>query len=177
MAIARAALSRIQGPATIALDGSTSAWELAALLTDPNLTVVTNSLIITTLLASTKGGPRVVCVGGSLDRDLMIFTGMIALDGLRHTNIDLFFCSCGGMHATRGFSDPSESAAHFKRHLISLAERTIMLADSTKFSARAPVVFAAPGDVSELITDAAADVAMLERFEAAGLACTRVPVA
>jgi len=180
-AIAREALARISqraadhgnGPATIALDGSTTAWQLATLLTDPTLTVVTNSLMITTLLAG-RPGPRVVCVGGSLDRDLMMFTGMIALDGLRHMIVDLFFCSCAGVHPQRGFSDPSEAGAHFKQQLIAVADQTIVLADSSKFHARSPVVFASPGEVNELITDAAADAAVVGELEATGLRCTRV---
>jgi DeoR/GlpR family transcriptional regulator of sugar metabolism len=155
-AIAQEALRRIVGVATIALDGSTTAWELATLLHDPALTVVTNSLMITNFLASrpaSSPGPQVITVGGTLDRKLQMFTGMIAMDGLRHIDVDIFFCSCGGIDATRGFSDPSETAALFKRQLIRSAGQTLVLADSTKFRSRAPVFFAALDDVHELITD------------------------
>jgi len=174
-AIAREAMSRIGAAPTIALDGSTTAFELAGLLTDPNLTIVTNSLLVATMLAG-RPGPSVISVGGSLDRELMMFTGMIALDGLRHVHIDLFFCSCGGIDPVRGFSDPSDAGAQFKREIIKAAGRTIMLADASKFASRAPVLYATPGEVSEIITDAGAPAEMTEQLESAGLKCTRVPV-
>ena len=163
-AIAREAMRRIDRVATIALDGSTTAWELATLLHDPALTVVTNSLVITNFLAArpnSKPGPQVITVGGTLDRKLQMFTGMIAMDGLRHIDVDIFFCSCGGIDPTRGFSDPSETAALFKRQLTLSASQTIVLADSTKFRSRAPVFFAALDDVHELITDSEAPSAGL----------------
>ncbi len=173
-AIALEALRRISGVATIALDGSTTAWELATLLHDPALTVVTNSLMITNFLASRPNsapGPQVITVGGTLDRKLQMFTGMIAMDGLRHIDVDIFFCSCAGIDATRGFSDPSETAALFKRQLIRSAGRTIVLADSTKFRSRAPVFFAALDDVLELITDSTVP---LPNLNSTRLVCTTV---
>ena len=172
-AIANEAAKRINASLTVALDGSTTAWELAAHLDDPSLTIVTNSLMITTLLAA-KPGPQVISVGGTLDRKLMMFTGMIAREGLRHVHVDLFFCSCGGIDPARGFSDPSESSAQFKRQLMNTADRTILLADSTKFDLRAPVMFAAPSDIGEIITDAAAPAAAIDRLQSAGLRCTLV---
>ncbi|MGN6507742.1 MAG: DeoR/GlpR family DNA-binding transcription regulator [Tepidisphaeraceae bacterium] len=175
-AIAAEAAKRVSGGITIALDGSTTAWELAAHLDDPSLTIVTNSLMVTTLLAS-KDGPQVISVGGTLDRKLMMFTGMIAREGLRHVHVDLFFCSCGGIDPTRGFSDPSEPSAQFKRQLMHTSDRTILLADSTKFEMRSPVMFASPADVVELITDAAAPGPAIERLQSSGLHCTLVSAA
>lgn len=172
-AIAKEALKRIALSSTIALDGSTTAFELASLLTDPSLTIVTNSLLVATMLAS-RPGPSVISVGGSLDRDLMMFTGMIALDGLRHVQIDQFFCSCGGIDPVRGFSDPSDAGAQFKREIIKVAGRTIMLADSTKFASRAAVLYATPKVVSEIITDTDAPEEITTQLEASGLPCTRV---
>ena len=172
-AIAQAAAERIGPGATIALDGSTTAFEVASLLTDPSLTVVTNSLLVATMLAA-RPGPSVISVGGTLDRELMMFTGMIAVDGLRHVHVDLFFCSCGGIDVGRGFSDPSDAGAQFKREIVKLAGRTVVLADSTKFQSRAPVLFARPGDVDQIITDSAAPEAAIASLRAAGLECVKV---
>jgi len=174
-AIAKVAIERVTPGSTIALDGSTTAFEVAGLVTDPSLTIVTNSLLIATMLAA-KQGPTVISVGGTLDRELMMFTGMIALDGLRHVHVDLFFCSCGGIDAGRGFSDPSDAGAQFKREIVKLARQTIVLADSTKFQSRAPVLYARPGDVSEIITDSAAPADAIGTLRAAGLQCTTVSV-
>jgi DeoR/GlpR family transcriptional regulator of sugar metabolism len=174
-AIATEAAKRVGDSLTIALDGSTTAWELAAHLDNPGLTIITNSLMVTTLLAA-KAGPQIISVGGTLDRALMMFTGMIAVEGMRHVHVDLFLCSCSGIDTVRGFSEPSESCAQFKRHLMKTADRTILLADSSKFSLRAPVFFAVPEDVEELITDAAAPPTSIEKLKAAGVRCTQVAV-
>lgn len=170
-AIAREALRLISPGSTIALDGSTTAYELACLLDRTDLTVVTNSLIIASLLGS-RPGPTVICVGGTLDRELLHFGGMIALDGLRLLHVDCFFCSCRGVDVSRGYSDPSEAAAHFKRQLIRLADKTVLLADSTKFNARAAVIFGEITDVDQLITDDGADNTVVKAIVESGVECT-----
>ncbi|MCS7032733.1 MAG: DeoR/GlpR family DNA-binding transcription regulator [Phycisphaerae bacterium] len=172
-AIAREAATRIRAGQVIALDGSTTAWELACLLDLPRLTVVTNSLVITNLLAS-RGNVQVICVGGTLDVRLQMFGGILAEAALTRLHIDLAFFSCAGIDPERGLSDPTDSAGHIKRRLIEIADRSVLLADSSKLNRRAVVFFADPGDVDELITDAAAPAEVLERIRSLGVQCTTV---
>ncbi|HRK30070.1 MAG TPA: DeoR/GlpR family DNA-binding transcription regulator [Tepidisphaeraceae bacterium] len=173
-AIAREAYTRVRAGQVIALDGSTTAWELACLLDLPRLTVVTNSLVITNLLA-TRGGVQVICPGGTLDPRLQMFGGIIAEQALQRLQIDQAFISCAGIDADRGLSDPSDSAAQFKRRLLDIADHTILLADSTKLNRKAVVFFAGPTDVNELIVDEAPAVEVaIQKLRQLGLSCSTV---
>lgn len=173
-AIAREAVKRIRAHQVIALDGSTTAWELACLLDLPGLTVVTNSLVITNLLAS-RGNVQVICPGGTLDNRLQMFGGIIAEQALDRLQIDHAFISCAGIDADRGLSDPSDAAAQFKRRLLDIADRTTLLADSTKLGKRAVVFFAKPNDVDELIVDEdPSGLETLAKLQSTGLTCTPV---
>lgn len=173
-AIAQAAFLRIGDVGTLALDGSTTAWELATLLHSSSQTVITNSLMVTTLLASRPNGPQVINIGGTLDRKLMMFGGMIALEALRHVHIDVFAFSCAGIDPMRGFSEPTENAAQVKRQLLRMADRAIVMVDSTKFLARSSVLFGTPSDVDELITDAGAPQQSIDQLQSQGLPVTKL---
>lgn len=171
-AIAREAASHVRAGQVIALDGSTTAWELARQLDLPQLTVVTNSLVITNLLS--QRNVNVICVGGTLDKRLQMFGGIIAEQALERLNIDQAFFSCAGIDANRGLSDPSDAAAQMKRRLIELSQRSVLLADSTKIDQRAVVFFANCGDIDELITDSAAPAETLSQIESLGVKCSAV---
>jgi DeoR/GlpR family transcriptional regulator of sugar metabolism len=174
-AIARHAGQQVQPGTVIALDASTSAWALLQeIINIPNLTVVTNSHQIVTMLAK-REDIEVICLGGRYDVKMQMFIGILADEALKRLHIDVAFVSCGGIDVHKGFCDPSETAAGFKHRLRTVSERYIVLADSTKFSRRTKVLFAGPGDVDEIITDAAVDDAQLELLRKTGVQCTVVP--
>jgi DeoR/GlpR family transcriptional regulator of sugar metabolism len=174
-AIAAEAARLIKTDNVIALDGSTTAWELARILPRHPLTVVTNSLVIINLLAS-RGDVRIVCTGGRFNPTLQMFEGLLTHEALGRMNIDLAFFSCRGIDPHRGFSDPSEASAAYKRRLIELAETSVVLADHTKFDTRSAVILAGPGEVTRILTDAGVPAANLKPFEKLGVRCIRVPV-
>ena len=153
-AIANEALKLLQPNQTIALDGSTTAAALAGRLPDFPLTVVTNSLGVTTLLARQQHPATIICTGGTLNAPLQIFDGVLADEALDHLNIDIAFFSCRGVDVSRGFSDATDAAARFKRRLVEVANRSVVLADHHKFGELGAVIFAAPTQVDLLITDA-----------------------
>lgn len=169
-AIAREAVKLIRPRQVIALDGSTTAWELARLLPRTPLTVVTNSLVITNLLTQ-RPDVRIVCTGGHLDTALQIFEGLLADETLSRLNIDVAFFSCRGIDAKRGYSDPSEPSALYKKRLIELAEQSVLLADHTKFDARSMVYFATAGEINRIITDTGVPASALKPFEKLGVDC------
>lgn len=175
-AIAREASLRVKPGMVIALDASTSAWALVQQIIElSDLTIVTNSHQIITMLAS-RPEIEVICTGGRYDAKMKMFVGMLADETLKRLHIDIAFVSCGGVDVDKGFSDPSDMAAGFKHRLRAVSERNVVLADSSKFNARSKVFFAAPGEIDELITDAAVDSVSLEPLREAGVKCTVVGV-
>jgi DeoR/GlpR family transcriptional regulator of sugar metabolism len=164
-AIARAALEMVEPGSVIALDASSTCCQLARILPDQPLTVVTNSLVICTLLA-TRPNIEVISTGGTLDPDALAFFGMHASRTLERLNIEKLFFSCRGIDLVRGLSEANDRHAALKMRLIDSAQRRILLADSTKFGVSSTVYFASVDLVDHLITDAGDDPAVRERIEA-----------
>lgn len=151
-AIAQRALEFVEPGMVIALDASSTAVELARLLPDVPLTVVTNGLAVCNLL-----GPRtrieVICTGGVLDHDAEAFTGLPAEAAVGRFNIALCFCSCMGIDPKRGMSEVDVPQASIKLRMIESAARTVLLADASKFAVSSHVFTAPATSVDTLITN------------------------
>lgn len=172
-AIARLAVRGIVDGQTIALDGSTTALELATVLPEMTakgvgVTVVTNSVVIAGRLAG-RVGVQVICTGGVLDADLKMMTGTLAVEALERLNIDVAFFSCRGVDVRRGYTDPTDAGATFKKALVKRAGRSVVVADSSKFEVRGAVMIGAVDSVDEVITDDLADGAVIRGLRRAGV--------
>ncbi len=167
VAIALTAAAQVVEGEVIAIDGSSSAYELACSLPDIAVTVITTSVPVINALAE-RSRLRVVGAGGTLDATSMSFSGSITDQVLSQLNIDKLFMSCKGVDPERGLSETTEGLAAVKRRLIERAARTYLLADHTKFGVRSTVVFAAVADVDVVVTDHDADPEILARLASAG---------
>jgi DeoR family transcriptional regulator, fructose operon transcriptional repressor len=89
-----------------------------------------------------------------------------ALDDLR---VDVAFLGTNGFTPERGFSTPDEAEAATKRAMTRAAERTVVLADSSKLGREHLVRFATVAEVDVLVTDSGADADDLDRLRSAGV--------
>lgn len=155
--IARMALSRIKPGLSIILDSSSTVFEVAklALAHQVPLTVVTNDLNIAAHLTAAKA-IRLIVTGGLLRPRSFTLTGEPADDLLARLHADIALI---GVHAIGGgrLSDTSMDVAAIKRRMIAAAERAIVLADHTKFSAQAFCEIVPLRSVHEIITDSGLD--------------------
>ncbi|MEM1026658.1 MAG: DeoR/GlpR family DNA-binding transcription regulator [Planctomycetota bacterium] len=152
-AIAHRALAFITPGAVVALDASSTALELARLLPDAPLTIVTNGLAVCNLLGPCKD-IEVICTGGVLDPQAQAFTGLPAESAMGRFNVEVCFCSCMGVDAKRGMSEVDVAQASIKLRMIESATRTVLLADASKFGVNSHVFTAAVTAVDTLITNA-----------------------
>ncbi len=144
----------------IALDPSSTAHELAKILPDCPLTVVTNSLpVAVTLLDRTH--VRVVCTGGTLDMRSRSFTGLLAEQALERFNITKLFLSAKGVDLSRGLSEVTEEQARLKRRMMDVAGKTFLLVDHSKLGVKSVVFFASVTEADVLITDAGGNAEVL----------------
>ncbi|MEQ9453580.1 MAG: DeoR/GlpR family DNA-binding transcription regulator [Phycisphaeraceae bacterium] len=153
-AIADMAAQLIEPGDVIALDASSSACELARQLPDLPLTVVTNSLMVCSLLAE-RSRVETVCTGGVLDSRSLAFVGMRAERTLSEFNIRRFFFSCLGIDGQRGISEENDRHAAVKLQAMESAHKSVLLADSTKFGAASSVFYAGLESIDVVITDSA----------------------
>ena len=166
--IAEAAFGLI-GPAdTVFLDGGSTILTLAHLLLPlTRLTVVTNSLRVAQLLSGS--GPRMILTGGECRRLSQTFVGPLSRPVLERVQLDWAFMGTIGLSAEAGLTTTDPNEAFTKELAISRARRVALLADSSKFGKTSFVRFGDAGQLSHLITDAAAPAAQLEAFRRLGV--------
>ncbi len=167
-AIARRALDNIQAGDTILLDASTTAYELACLLPDISIVVLTTALKVAVEL-SEREAVQVVMIGGAVSKRSLSCAGRLSELSIDHYNIQKAFISCRGVDITRGLSEANEEQARLRHHIISRADRTFLLADSSKFGLKSSFFFAKLDEIGVLVTDRLPDPALAPEIASLGL--------
>lgn len=167
-AIARLAAARIQANETIFLDASSTALTVTEFLPDVPLTIVTNALNVFTAL---EGRPNydLICTGGLYDARSRSYIGLLAETSLKRFNVHRMFLSGNGVDIERGISESNSRQAVFKERVIAISEEVVVLADHSKIGQKSSFFFGEVGELHCLITDAAADPAILHAFREKGL--------
>jgi DeoR/GlpR family transcriptional regulator of sugar metabolism len=171
--IAESAGHRIQAGQTIYFDASTTVLQLANLLPDQPLTVITNGLQIALALAD-KNEVDCVLLGGSVRGSSLSTGGWAAEKALEIYHLDTAFLSCRGVDPDRGMSDASEVHARLKNAVIDRSDEVVIMADASKVGLASSYFFARPGDVDWWITDRELPPGVAQAVTAQGL---RVDVA
>ncbi|MCR8657008.1 DeoR/GlpR family DNA-binding transcription regulator [Paenibacillus sp. T3-5-0-4] len=148
--IAHKALELIEEDDIIALDGGSTTLEIAKLLEDKPLTVITNDLfIMSELIRKTK--IRLVVPGGYRNRNLLVGTEAIAF--IRKLNIQKAFITTTAIHPEQGLSIYTSELYDMKRALLETAKKAYCLVDSSKFGKTALLTFAHLDEFCSIITD------------------------
>lgn len=169
-AIARAMAARLpSGRHVVALSGGTTTAEVArALEWRQDLTVVTNSLSIATLLTG-RGRVRVVVTGGFVRPESWELVGALAENTFSAVNVGTAVLGADGVSAGAGVTTHDETEARTNHAMVGAAQRTVVVADSSKVGRVALAQMAGLDRVSTLITDDGADPEEVERIRAAGV--------
>ncbi len=175
-AIANAARSLIVPGQTYAFDSSTTAFALVSTLPDLPYRIVTNSFAVIEQVTRLEQ-VELIAMGGRYHPKTHTFVGGETIDVLRRHNIHTAFVSCIGYDPGRGASEGFEAQATFKMRLVQYAERVVLLVDSSKLNDRSEYFFAEPGDIAELVTDDAADPAIISHIRRTLPQVTIAPVA
>src|SRR5467141_2973371 len=168
-AIARLAVAMIQPGDSILLGPGTTTLALARLLVcSPELTVVTNSLLVAQALMEAPH-VEVILTGGTLRRSIHALVGPAAEESVRSLRASQAFISGNGFSAHRGLSTPSPVVASADRALAGAAQHVVVLADYTKIGQETMCQTVPAARVHTLITDSRAAMEELEAIRAAGL--------
>jgi DeoR/GlpR family transcriptional regulator of sugar metabolism len=167
-AIARHAARQVVEGDVLALDASSTVCELARVLPDIPLTVVTNSLAAAGVLHD-RSRVRVIITGGLLDGPSFSLIGDAAIGTLDRFHFTKAFVSCQSIDLDRGLGVTADEQAGIKRRMIALAEHSVLLADSSKFGAKAVEYFAKLSDVDAIVTDPGIPAHTRRKLIAAGL--------
>lgn len=151
--IAHKALGLVQPGATIAVDAGTTTFELAAALPhDFQGCVITHSIPVLHQMVQLPG-VRVIGLGGELLTDSQALVGSLTMTALASLHAEILFLGVAAVNA-RGLFISTDHERATKLALMDIADRVVLLADHTKFSAAAPVRLAPLDRVDALVTDA-----------------------
>ncbi|WP_019137318.1 DeoR/GlpR family DNA-binding transcription regulator [Cellulomonas massiliensis] len=168
-AIAALAASLVDDGDAVVLGAGTTTEELARRLVGRrDLTVVTNSMLVGTLLAHAPG-VEVVMTGGQLRGSTFALVGSAAEQSLEGVRVRTAFLSGNGLTVARGLSTPNMAAASMDRVLVGAAQELVVLADHTKLGVDTMFQTAPPEHITRLVTDDRADPEQLEGLRALGV--------
>ena len=166
--IARKAAENITENAVVILLGGTTVSMMCPYLCGMKLTVITNSLPV---LDQLKGQPGIILVmlGGIYNHEEREFFGNVTSVGLRLMHADSLFMSCLGFSSGLGFMTNHIDSIDFYKLCMKNADKTYILADSSKSERSDIAIVAAAREADCLITDSALSRDKIAEFSAKGV--------
>lgn len=162
--IANIAATHIPNDGTIFIDSGTTTELLAPHLRNrPQLTVVTNSLI----LASNIGDSTtpVIQLAGKIRPVTLSTVGDLTLKSLNSIYADISILGTNGIDSKSGFTTPDPEEAAVKRAMVENSKERIVVADHSKFGKSFTISFASANEIDRLITDLESPSQSIKAFE------------
>lgn len=166
--IVTAAIAHLPARGSVLIDaGSTTAHFAEVFPSDRELTIYTNALPLAMNLLS-RPQLTVYTLGGRIRSKTFAQVDDWAIRALAEINVDVAFLGANGVSTHRGLTTPSPAEAAVKRRMLTCAQRTILLADHSKFGAVTGTQYGRLDDLDLLITDTGVAAGQLAELRAAG---------
>jgi DeoR/GlpR family transcriptional regulator of sugar metabolism len=150
--IARAAAARIQDGEALLLDGGTTTLEVARLLVGRSLQIVTNSLPIANLFASSRE-VDLVMLGGYVYPKTGVALGPLTVRMMEDVHAHQAILSVGGITA-KGLFNSNLLLVETERQMMRCADEVVVVADHTKIGRQALAFLCELSAIDTLIVDA-----------------------
>jgi len=150
-AIAVAAASLVNDHDTLLLDGGSTTYELAKQLVGRPLQIVTNSLPVANLFSANESVDLVI-LGGAIHNRTGVTHGPYTDQMLEGINVQKAFLSVAGVNE-KGFYNSNMLLVETERCMMRAADKTIIVADSTKFGRSSLARMCDWTDVKTLVVD------------------------
>jgi DeoR/GlpR family transcriptional regulator of sugar metabolism len=170
--IGRAAAAMVRDGQVVALDGGTTAVQVARHLPRTlAATVVTHSPSVAVELV---GHPhvQVVLIGGVLFKHSVVAVGAEALQQIARVRCDLYFMGVTGLHPEAGLTTGDFEEAAVKRALSRGAAETVVMASAEKVGAASPFQVIGLDELDGIVAERSIAPALLEPYRARGIAVT-----
>ena len=166
MIIAQVAAGMVEDGDVIALDASSTAFEIAKHIKDKrDLTVVTNNISIAIELSG-ENDVEVVLLGGALRKKSLSLVGSSVRYTLESLNIDKAFLSSKALDITRGMTDATIDEGEAKKAMINASRQVIVVMDHTKIDSVAYYRVCGFDEIDAIIVDNF-------KFEPSGAECLK----
>jgi DeoR/GlpR family transcriptional regulator of sugar metabolism len=166
--LARRAATLVPDGAVVLCDIGTSVHHVAAHLHGRPLTVVTNSLAVYEELKD-DGAIDLVLLGGQVRRNYRSMVGFLTEQALEQVHADVLFLGTSGVRGDGSVMDTTTVEVPVKRAMLRSADRTVLVADGSKFPGSGLARVCGPERLSMLVTDEGADPSTLDVVRQTGV--------
>lgn len=168
-AIGKKAASLINNDDIILIDGGTTTAEMAKnLMGINNLVAITNALNIAHTLCKNQS-INLIIPGGNIRHNAQSLVGPIAEKSLSKFHVDKVFLGVDGISIGKGLYTPNVEEAHLNEQMIEIANKVIVLADSSKFNRQSFAYICPIEKVHTIVTDKKIDVEVKSQLEDKGI--------
>ncbi len=168
--IAEKAVDLISDGDVIIIDGGTTTLEMAPLIANRKIRVITNSLLIAHKIHEKRSGwtgAELFLSGGFLYPDSGLFVGPEANKNLRQYHANMVFLSVGGIDEHL-ITNSNQMVVETERTMMSQSDQVIILADKSKFGNKAMVRLCDLKEIDTIITNQDSDPLILKAIARAG---------
>lgn len=166
-AIAVTARHLVRDGMTVILDIGTTSLALAHALRGRQLTLVTASLPVFMLVAQDQSA-RTLLLGGGYRPDYECTSGHMTVAALADIHADIAFLGCSGVSPDGTIRDTTGDQVAVKRAILAAADRTVLLADASKFPGKGTYSVAPASAIDCLVTESPLGTAMAKVLRAQG---------
>ena len=166
-AIAKVAVSRIRDGDAILLDGGTTTLEVARLLVGRRLQIVTNSLPIANLFASSHETDLVI-LGGYVYPRTGVGLGPLTMRMMEDIHVQQTILSVGGITA-KGLFNSNLLLVETERRMMRCADEVVVVADHSKIGRQALAFLCELSAIDTLVVDSLLTPPQRELLDQAGV--------
>ncbi len=138
---------------TVFLGSGTTVLEVARHLVDRRLTVITNSLPVINLFATSNSPVQVIALGGELRKSELSFIGHITEQNLSGVYVDKVIMGVRAINLEQGLTNDYFPETNTDRAIIKMGKEVILVADHTKFGRVSTVLLAPLTSVNTIVSD------------------------
>lgn len=163
--IGNAAAEWVEDGQTVILDAGTTTMEVAKqLLRRQNLTIVTNDVLIAAYLVVASNF-AIYCTGDRVQNITGACMGSRAIQFLKQIYADIAFIGTSSVDVELGVSGPTSEKAELKKEIILSAEKTILVADNSKFNKKSINKICSLKELSLIISDRDLDAEIVKKLK------------
>jgi DeoR family fructose operon transcriptional repressor len=166
-AIGRVCAELIEPRQSVVVDAGTTAYHVAKYLEGQTLQIITNSLPVANLFASSQR-VEVVVSGGVLYPRLGVMVGPLAVKTFAEIHADVAIMSAGGI-TLEGLTNSHALLIDIQRTMIESARRVIFCLDHTKFDRKSVAFLCDLESIDTIVTDSVAPQELIGALREKGL--------
>jgi len=173
-AIGRRAAMLAQPGQTLIVDAGSTAYHVARHLGALRPQIITNSLPVANLFASTPA-VELILTGGVVYPRLGVMLGPVAVEALGKMHAEVAFMGAGGM-TFEGVTNSHALLIEVQRAMLRAADRVVLCVDHTKLGRRSVAFLCEPEKIDAVVTDEAAPLEVVEGLRDRGIEVCLAPL-